>query len=71
MNTVKAIYENGVLRILQRVSLHNHQEVEVAIITESEGDSLSALAMQSPCLAFLKDPAEDIYTAQDGEPLNE
>lgn len=70
MNTVRAIYENGVLKLLQRIPLHNHQEVEVAIITESEGDSLSALAMQSPGFDFLAEPAEDIYTVNDGEPLN-
>jgi predicted DNA-binding antitoxin AbrB/MazE fold protein len=71
-NTIKAIYENGVLRPLSSLKLAEHEEVEIVIL--QEGDDIPSVAIARMAHAgksftFLADPAEDIYTPQDGEPV--
>ena len=69
--TVKAIYENGVLKPLQKIMLPNHKKVLLEII-DSEDISTHILmksAERSPSYIFLKKQAEDIYSRKDGKPL--
>ena len=67
---IKAIIENGVLCPLSPLALSDGEKVEVIIL--QEGDDLPARArLGQGCLslAFLLDPAEDIYSCTDGEPV--
>ena len=77
IRTVNAIYENGLFRPLGDVDLPNQERVRLLFLPESEvasDDDLSTwaialLAERSPSFAFLADPREDIYTLEDGEPM--
>jgi hypothetical protein len=77
IRTVDAIYEDGLFRPLEDVDLPNQEKVRLLFLPESEvasDDDLSAwaialLAERSPSFAFLADPREDIYTLEDGEPV--
>lgn len=48
--------------------------VRVIILIPEEGDiderEWAAAAAANPCFAFLKDPAEDLYSVADGEPFD-
>ena len=73
----QAVYENGVFKPLQKMTLEPQREVYLVIVITEEGEKrddlpLSALAesaMQGGSFDFLLDEAEDIYTLEDGEPI--
>jgi len=72
MKTIEAIFEHGHLKPLERLPLVEHQHVWVTI--QARPDDLPALGIASlgagnPAFDFLADPAEDVYTLEDGEPL--
>jgi hypothetical protein len=77
IHTVDAIYEDGLFRPLEDVDLPNQEKVRLLFLPENEvasDDDLSAWAIallteRSPSFAFLADPREDIYTLEDGEPV--
>ena len=69
---IKAVYEKGVLRLLEEVSLTEHEEVEVIVLQEPDDLPASALlnlAQAGKSFAFLEDTREDIYSLTDGEPV--
>ena len=71
-HSIKAIYENGVLRPLSPLELAEREEVEIIILKEGDevpARALAALAEASESLAFLAAPEEDVYSPQDGEPV--
>ena len=68
MSTIEAIYENGVLKPLQRLDIPERQRVEIIILADDLPSSLIAeVAEQSGSYTFLSQPGEDIYTIEDGE----
>lgn len=68
--TVRAVYEGGVLRLLERVELPERGEVTVVILDDdAPSDAIAQLAMSGGSFDFLADPAEDVYTREDGEPV--
>lgn len=68
--TVRAVYEGGVLRLLERVELPEQGEVTVVILDDDvPSDAIAQLAMSGGSFDFLADPCEDIYTREDGEPV--
>ncbi len=70
--TIKAVYEHGVLKPLTRLDLAEKEQVEIYIIKHDEdlpAAAIVALAEKSSSFDFLEDPAEDIYSPGDGEPL--
>lgn len=72
MNPVEAVFEQGHLKPLTRLSLAEHQHVWVTILPLAEeptAQQLAQLAAQSPSFQFLADPAEDLYSPQDGQPV--
>lgn len=71
MSTVKAIYEDGVLKPLQRLDIPERQKVEIIILADDLPSSLIAeIAEQSGSYTFLSHPGEDIYTIEDGEEVD-
>jgi hypothetical protein len=77
IRSIDAIYEDGLFRPLEDVDLPNQEKVRLLFLPKSEAasdDDLSVwaiglLAERSPSFAFLADPREDIYTLEDGEPV--
>jgi predicted DNA-binding antitoxin AbrB/MazE fold protein len=70
--TMKVIYEKGVLKPVGRLNLAEHQEVEIIILGKDDdlpAAAIAALALGNKSFEFLADPGEDVYTAQDGEPV--
>ena len=68
MSTIQAIYENGVLKPLQKLDIPERQRVEIIILADDLPSSLIAeIAEQSSSYTFLSHPGEDIYTIEDGE----
>jgi predicted DNA-binding antitoxin AbrB/MazE fold protein len=72
MTPIPAIYEHGVLKLLRRVNLPDHQRVLIALFP-AQDDIPSFLigeaAIQAQSFDFLDDPAEDLYRPTDGEPV--
>ncbi len=70
MKPIEAIYQRGQLQPLAKLPLQEHQHVWVMIVSEEPTAwDLAQLAAQSPSLEFLSDPAEDLYTPNEGTPL--
>jgi predicted DNA-binding antitoxin AbrB/MazE fold protein len=66
--TIQAIFENGVLRPLQKLDIPEHQKLEILILEDDLAASLIAqAAKQSGSYDFLQNPGEEIYTIKDGE----
>ncbi len=71
MSTIQAIYENGVLKPLQKLDIPERQRVEIIILADDLPSSLIAeIAEQSGSYTFLSHPSEDIYTIEDGEGID-
>lgn len=71
LKPIEAIVEHGALRPLQRLPLAEQQRVWVTIVSAEEfsAQQLAQLAAQSPSFQFLADPAEDVYSPEDGQPV--
>ena len=70
MKAVEVIFERGYLKPLARLPLKEHQPVWVPILREEPSTlQLAQLAAQSPSFQFLLDPAEDLYSPADGQPV--
>ena len=68
--TIKAIYENGVLRPLSSVELAEREEVELIILDGEEdipSHAIAGMAHAGGSFQFLAEEAEDIYTLEHGE----
>ena len=69
---IPAIFEQGHFTPTTPLSIPDHQRVFIAVtIAEDDVPSLwvSRLAEESGNYDFLSDPAEDIYSASDGEEI--
>ena len=70
MKTIEVVFEQGHLLPLQPLPLAEHQHVWVTILAqEPTTQQLAHLAAESPSFFFLDDPAEDLYSVEDGEPV--
>lgn len=70
MKTIEAVFEQGHLKPLERLPLVEHQHVWLTILSEEpSAQQLAQLAAQSPSFQFLAEPAEDLYSLQDGKPV--
>jgi predicted DNA-binding antitoxin AbrB/MazE fold protein len=68
--TIQAIYENGVLKPLQKLNIPECQRIEILILQDDLPLSLIAhAAEQAGSYDFLYHPDEDIYTIEDGEEI--
>ena len=69
MKPIEAVFEHGMLKLLQRLPLREHQHVWLTILPEEpSAQQVAELASQSPAFQFLADPQEDLYSLQDGQP---
>ncbi len=67
--TIRAVYEGGGLRPVERIDLPEQGEVTLVILDDDvAADAIAQLAASGGSFDFLSDPAEDIYTREDGEP---
>ncbi|MCK4245008.1 MAG: antitoxin family protein [Candidatus Omnitrophica bacterium] len=66
---IHAIFENGVFRPVDKISLPEHQEVEIIIQEDIPTRLIAVVAERTGGFDFLADPREDIYTIADGEPI--
>jgi len=68
------IDENHRLRLHAPIPLHGPRRVRVIILFPDEDDVTEGewlrAASTNPALDFLRSPAEDIYTLEDGKPYN-
>lgn len=70
MDPIEAVFEGGTLRPLDRLPLTEHQHVWLMILSaEPSSPQLAQLAAKSPSFQFLADPAEDVYSPRDGQPV--
>jgi len=68
LQTIQAIYENGVLKPLGKLDIPEHQRLEIIVLEDDAPLSLIArVAEQGGSYDFLHHPAEGIYTKDDGE----
>ena len=69
--TIQAIYENGVLKPMNKLDLPEQQRVEILILEDDLPTSLIAeVAHKAGSYSFLSSVGEDIYTIKDGEGLD-
>lgn len=66
-----AIFEDGVFKPLAHVPLPDHQRVSIVVTVPDDipTDALASTALRGGALDFLSDHREDLYTADDGEPV--
>ena len=66
---IHAIFEDGVFRPVEKISLPEHQEVEIIIEEDIPTNLIAIVAERAGSFDFLADEIEDIYTITDGEPI--
>ena len=66
---IEAIYENGCLKLLEKLHLPEHIKVRIAILDQENLSSIeiAGLAQKGKAFDFLNNPEEDIYSTQDGQ----
>ena len=65
--TIKVIYENGILKPLEKLEISEHEKIEIIIITNDVPSStIAQTAENGGSFDFLKEPIEDIYSLEDG-----
>ncbi len=65
--TIKVIYENGILKPLEKLEIPEHEKVEIIIITNDlPSSTIAETAECGGSFDFLKEPIEDIYSLEDG-----
>jgi predicted DNA-binding antitoxin AbrB/MazE fold protein len=68
--TIRVVYENGVLKPLRKVDIPEHQTLEIIILDDDLPLPIIAqVAEQGGSYNFLRHAAEDIYTVDDGEEI--
>ena len=66
--TIRVVYENGVLKPLRKVHIPEHRTLQIIILDDDLPLPLMAqVAEQGGSYDFLHSAAEDIYAANDGE----
>lgn len=66
---IRAVFENGTFKPIERVELPEHQEVEIILEDDIPTRVIAVIAEKAESFKFLADPKEDIYTINDGEPI--
>jgi predicted DNA-binding antitoxin AbrB/MazE fold protein len=66
---IHAIFEDGVFRPVEKISLPEHQEVEIIIEEDIPTNLITIVAERTGSFDFLADEIEDIYSITDGEPI--
>jgi predicted DNA-binding antitoxin AbrB/MazE fold protein len=68
---IEAVFEDGMFRPVVEVKLPEHQRVSIVVAVQDDPPAeLSARAGElGGSFAFLADPAEDLYSLDDGEPV--
>ncbi len=68
---IDAVFERGVFRPLVDVNLPEHQRVSLVVTVPDDltPELLAKAAENGGSFAFLADPAEDVYSLDDGEPV--
>ncbi len=66
---IHAIFEDGVFLPVEKISLPEHQEVEIIIQKDIPTSLIATVAERTGGFDFLSDPREDMYTIADGEPI--
>ena len=71
MQPIEVVFEGGQLRPMQKLPLKEQQRVWILLLPQEElaSQDLARLAAKSPSVQFLADPAEDLYSLKDGQPL--
>jgi len=68
--TIRVVYENGVLKPLRKVDIPEHRTLEIIILDDDLPLPIIAqVAEQGGSYDFLRHAAEDIYTVDDGEEI--
>jgi predicted DNA-binding antitoxin AbrB/MazE fold protein len=67
--TIKVIYEDGVLKPLEKLEIPEHEKVEIIIPNDIPSSTIAQSAEDSRSFDFLKEPVEDIYSLEDGEEI--
>jgi predicted DNA-binding antitoxin AbrB/MazE fold protein len=66
--TIRVVYENGVLKPLRKIDIPEHRTLEIIILDDDLPLSVVAeVAEQGGSYDFLQHAAEDMYTVDDGE----
>ena len=71
---IGTIDEKGQLHLDEPISAVGQGRVRVILLPEEAGigeNEWLKAAASNPAFDFLKDPAEDIYTLDDGQPFND
>ena len=67
---IRAVYENGVFRPLQKLDIPERQSFEIHILEDELASPIIAkVAEQAGSYEFLHNPGEDIYTLENGEEI--
>ena len=66
---IHAVFEKGVFRPIEKISLPEHQEVKIIIYEDIPTRSITIVAERSGMFDFLAEEREDIYNIGDGEPI--
>lgn len=69
MKTIRAIFRDGSLKLLDPLDLPENTTLTVALLDSDDisADALTELARKDSAFDLLNDPREDIYSATDGE----
>jgi predicted DNA-binding antitoxin AbrB/MazE fold protein len=69
MKTIRAIFRDGSLKLLDPVDLPENTPLTVALLDNDDisADALTELARSDTAFDLLNDPREDIYSVTDGE----
>ncbi len=73
MRVIKALFKGGMLTPLDPLALPEDSTVTLALLDADDAPAagIGATALAGGAFGFLDDPREDIYSADDGEPVQE
>jgi predicted DNA-binding antitoxin AbrB/MazE fold protein len=69
MRTIRAVFHDGKIDLLEPVDLPENTRLRVALLNEDDlpVDALARVGADGKALDFLNDPREDIYSTSDGQ----
>ena len=66
---IHAVFEKGVFRPIEKISLPENQEVKIIIYEDAPTKSIAVVAEMGGGFDFLAEEREDIYNIGDGETI--
>ena len=66
---IHAVFEKGVFRPIEKISLPENQEVKIIIYEDTPTKSIAVVAEMGGGFDFLAEEREDIYNIGDGETI--